>query len=139
MNTKNRRSITPEKLQKVYSQWLMVQFPAVFDGTFHPLAMGTFQQLRDQRPDDISVTDLRIALGWYASRVEYLQNVINGLPRLNLDGSVAGTVTAEEIAAAEKKKHDVLAQRQKNFPAPAKKAKVKAKAKPAKASPAGSE
>lgn len=67
------------------------------------MALGLFDQLSLQLPAHISKTDLRATLGWYASRIKYLHNILNLEHRLNLDGSIASVITAEEKAAAAKK------------------------------------
>lgn len=107
MSTKNR-SLSPEKRQKVYQHWLMKTYPALFNDQFIPMPIGIFEQLSANIPADISKTDLRTTLGWYASRIKYLNHVISHENRLNLDGTVAGLITAEEKAAATKKIKDIL-------------------------------
>lgn len=101
-NTKNRR-LSPEKRQKVYQDWLMQTYPALFNEQFIPMPIGIFEQLSVNMPTDISKTDLRTMLGWYASRLKYLNHVISHENRLNLDGSIASSITDEEKAAAAQK------------------------------------
>jgi sRNA-binding protein len=99
---KNRR-LTPEKQQKVYQNWLMQAYPALFNEQWLPMALGIFEQLSARLPAHISKTDLRTVLGWYASRLKYLHNIGNLSERFNLDGTVASLITAEEKVAAAKK------------------------------------
>ncbi|NOT84143.1 MAG: hypothetical protein HOP02_05015 [Methylococcaceae bacterium] len=104
---KNRR-LTAEKQQLVYRDWLMQGYPGLFNEQILPMALGVFDQLSTQLPAHISKTDLRITLGWYASRLKYLQNIGNLDYRSNLDGTVASMITEEEKAAAFKKIQAVL-------------------------------
>jgi sRNA-binding protein len=103
MPTKKNRRLTPEKQKKVYNDWLLQAYPALFNAHRLPMAMGIFEQLSDHLPEHISKTDLRATLGWYASRVKYLHNLCSHENRLNLDGTVAGQITAAEKAAAAQK------------------------------------
>lgn len=104
---KNRR-LTVEKQQKVYQDWLLKTFPALFNEKFLPMPIGIFEQLCDCLPANISRTDLRATLGWYASRIKYLNNVCSLEHRLNLDGTVASVISSAEKAAAVKKIKEIV-------------------------------
>ncbi len=103
MSTHKNRRLSPEKQQKVYQDWLMSAYPALFNSEFLPMPIGIFQQLSVCLPEHISRTDLRATLGWYASRLKYLNNICSHGYRLNLDGSVASIISPEEKAAAAQK------------------------------------
>ena len=97
-NKKNRR-LSSEKQQKVYQDWLIQVYPALFNTQFLPMPLGIFEQLSAFLPMHISKTDLRTTLGWYASRIKYLNNVCSYEHRVNLDGTVASQITTAEKAA----------------------------------------
>jgi sRNA-binding protein len=112
MATKNRR-LTAEKQKKVYQDWLVQSFPALFNESFLPMPLGIFDQLSMLLPEHISKTDLRVTLGWYASRIKYLQNICAHTSRLNLDGTEASLITEEEKMAAEKKMKEIFQAKKK--------------------------
>ena len=103
MTVKKNRRLTTEKRQKVYQDWLIKIYPDLFNEHFLPMPIGIFGILCAYLPTHISKTDLRAALGWYASRVKYLNNICSHEHRVNLDGSVASVITPEEKEAARKK------------------------------------
>ncbi|NLO81255.1 MAG: prop expression regulator [Xanthomonadaceae bacterium] len=71
-----------------------------------PLAIGIQQKLRAELAEDPEFQDvpgwqIRQALAIYTRSLSYLKALIEGRPRVNLDGSTAGEVTAQEQAHAQ--------------------------------------
>ena len=102
MANKTRR-LTTETRQKVYEDWLIKTFPGLFNGQFLPMSVGIFDALSQVLPADITRTQLRATLGWYASRLQYLQNIRRLPHRINLDGSIATAISPAEKKLAEQK------------------------------------
>jgi hypothetical protein len=71
-------------------------FPEVFRLPAVPLAIGIHNQILDVAGDSIDPRELSTFLRYWVSRWSYLQAVWRGEPRLNLDGSVAGSPTIEQ-------------------------------------------
>lgn len=84
---------------------LVERYPAVFvardKGNMKPLAIGIDADIRAENPD-IDPDMLRQFLRKYVSKPQYLRALIQGEPRVNLDGSVADEPTKEQISRAAK-------------------------------------
>jgi sRNA-binding protein len=74
-------------------------FPEVFGDDPRPLAIGTGAGLRDAL--GVSKTAIDLAMSWWTTRPDYARSVAApGSKRWNLDGTVAGDVSAEHRADA---------------------------------------
>jgi sRNA-binding protein len=81
---------------------LAARFPATFSADLElvkPIAIGIRQAIQLQCPD-IPPKQLRWALGLYCSHGSYLRSLIEGAPRIGLDGTPSGSVTADAAQAA---------------------------------------
>jgi sRNA-binding protein len=75
------------------------RFPAAF-AKCQPLKIGIYDDIRAAMPEIASVRLLG-ALGFYTGRITYLTASVEGAARIDLDGCVAGTVTAVHAARAQ--------------------------------------
>ena len=81
---------------------LCARFPAAFaprDGIKKPLKIGIFHDIRVAAPE-IKFFGLKLALKNYCSRRSYLRALIEGAPRIDLDGQPNGFVTKEQADLA---------------------------------------
>ncbi|GAA5217822.1 RNA chaperone ProQ [Corallincola platygyrae] len=108
-------------------------FPACFSasGEAKPLKIGIFKDLAERfaENEDVSKTQLRVALRRYTSGWRYLESVKAGVERVDLDGAPAGTVSeehadhaAQQVAeskqrAAERKKQRMAKKQSEKKPA----------------------
>jgi sRNA-binding protein len=79
-------------------QLLHARFPGVFKGKGQmkiPLAIGIHRQLFEAVPE-LSHTKIRNTLFDYTNGPLYYRALKPGAPRLNLDGTVAGTVSERD-------------------------------------------
>jgi|SRR5574344_48527 ProP effector len=79
---------------------LATKFPACFmlEGSCKPLKIGLFNELATRVCADdptISKTNLRVALRFYTTRWMYLESVVAGAKRVDLDGNECDEVTQE--------------------------------------------
>lgn len=76
-------------------------YPAIFTrATVVPLAIGIHKQIRAEHPE-IPADVLSHFMAFWTRRIPYLKALkANGAVRLNLDGSEAGDVSAEDQAFA---------------------------------------
>ena len=78
---------------------LHAEFPVFRD--FLPLAIGIHKMLMERLPD-LDKAQLRTALHHHTATTRYLKALVEGAPRMGLDGNAAGVVTAEQqVQAAE--------------------------------------
>jgi ProP effector len=85
---------------------LAERFPkcfAVFEQRRRPLKTGIHTDILAALDGAITPSELRIALRFYTGNVAYLRGLLNGAWRIDLDGKVTGTVTADEEAQAKAK------------------------------------
>lgn len=99
-----------------------------------PLKIGIHETLAED--GKLSKTRIRRALNVYVRLRSYYACMVDGADRVSIDGSAAGTVSAEDAAHA-KEKLDAIDKRRaeraaKAKPKPKAKPKAKAKAKPAR-------
>ena len=80
-----RRNALLERLQAEF---------AVFRD-YRPLAIGIHKQLMERQPD-LDKNQVRTALHNHTAATRYLKALVEGAPRLDLDGNPAGEVTAEQ-------------------------------------------
>lgn len=87
---------------------LAARYPACFTRDrerIRPLAIGVHQKLRAELAADTEWKDtpgwlVRQALAAYTRSPAYLAAIVEGRPRINLDGSAAGDVTEQEQSHA---------------------------------------
>ena len=82
---------------------LAEQFPRTFAAAKHlphrPLKVGIAADVQE-RCSDIDRRDLAAALAAYTHRIAYLQAIVSGADRIDLDGNPVGEVTASDAAHA---------------------------------------
>jgi len=76
---------------------------------YKPLAIGIHKQLMARRPD-LDKNKMRVALHSHTASTRYLKALVDGTPRLDLDGQPVGEVTAEQQAVAVKTLRDRIKQ-----------------------------
>jgi ProP effector len=82
---------------------LAERFPAAFavnPGYRQPLKLGIHLDILAQLSDTIAPRDLSVALRIYVSNVKYLKALVAGAERVDINGTPAGKVTADEAAHA---------------------------------------
>lgn len=90
--------MTPEWNEKrqLTSDWLLENFPKTFK-VMKPLKVGIFKDIRalelDDKPSNVW---LRRALHLHTSKMHYLEKMIEGAERIDLEGEGAGIVSADE-------------------------------------------
>jgi ProP effector len=105
---------------------LCEQFPRAFfqfQDRRRPLKIGVHRDILDRLGDVIDAQELRAAMRFYTGNVGYRRCQTAGADRIDLDGTVAGSVTAEEAANAAK---SLAALRARRKPGKAIKTKVAA-------------
>ena len=122
-------AIGKERIDAALSR-LAEQFPQTFVLEKHlphrPLKVGIAADIRAALPD-LDRRALGVALKVYTHRIVYLQAIVVGADRVDLDGNPAGQVTASEAEYAAAVLAGIMAQRV---------AKRSAAAAPAKLAPA---
>jgi sRNA-binding protein len=81
---------------------LAERFPAcffVFEGRRRPLKLKVHLDLAEQIPE-LSPQEISLALRFYCGNARYLAHCIEGTPRVDLDGTEVGAVTASEAENA---------------------------------------
>lgn len=79
-------------------EMLIKLFPKAFSkDQVRPLKIGIFNDIKARVVDvkDLSITKVRAALRVYTTRPEYLQSIVEGAKRIDLDGNEVDTVTKE--------------------------------------------
>lgn len=76
---------------------LRADFPVFRD--YLPLALGIHKTLMERQPD-LDKNQVRQALHLHTSGNRYLKALVEGAPRLDLDGNPSGAVTAEQQTQA---------------------------------------
>ena len=71
--------------------------PSLFGARFHPLKLGTFEDIMARHPGVFKKEDLKIALGQHARSTRYLECVAMGEPRHDLDGQPVEPVSPEHV------------------------------------------
>jgi sRNA-binding protein len=82
---------------------LAERFPkcfAVFERRRRPLKIGIHTDILAALDGVITLPELRIALRFYVGNPSYLRGLLKGAWRIDLDGKVTGTVTADEETQA---------------------------------------
>lgn len=78
-------------------QKLFELYPHLFGNTFLPLKLGTYQDLMAAHPDVFQKDSLKAALGFHARSTRYLQCVVAGNKRHDLQGNPVDDVLPEHI------------------------------------------
>lgn len=78
-------------------QKLFELYPYLFGNTFLPLKLGTYQDLMAAHPDVFQKDSLKAALGFHARSTRYLQCVVAGNKRHDLQGNPVDDVLPEHI------------------------------------------
>jgi sRNA-binding protein len=73
---------------------------AVYEGRRKPLQIGIRERLFAELNGAVTTRELCAALSAYTKPYPYQKKLVEGAPRIGLDGQPAGTVTAEEAASA---------------------------------------
>lgn len=76
-----------------------------------PLKIGIDRDIMDRCPA-ISRSERNVTLRFYASRVAYLQSLVERAARVDLDGNACGEVSSAEAAFAAARLAEVLAERE---------------------------
>jgi ProP effector len=74
--------------------------------TRRPLAIGIHAEIAAALPD-LDVATIRSALGFYTRDIRYQRALTEGAERIGLDGTAAGTVTAEQAESAKRAVADI--------------------------------
>jgi ProP effector len=104
---------------RIFLGRLAERYPACFTrdrDRLRPLAIGIQQKLRAELAEDPDWKDtpgwqVRQALAIYTRSPAYLSAIVEGRPRINLDGSTAGEVTEQERAHARTRLDEIMAKR----------------------------
>jgi len=91
-------------------------FPRAFALDRPPLKIGVYHDLAERAPA-ITAKEVKEALRFHCGSPTYLYGLTVGAIRLDLDGSPAGTVTADEAANAKAMIAGIKAKRAKKRPA----------------------
>lgn len=129
---------------KAVISYLAEKFPQCFivKGEAKPLKIGLFQDLaaRLTEEDQLSKTQLRVAIRHYTTSWRYLRCIKEGQKRIDLDGNEGEVLSAEHIEHAKVKLAESQARAKQKRPAKAtdgtkqpRKAVPKVSSKPAKA------
>lgn len=91
--TKNDAKIDVQPvLQKLFEL-----YPHLFGSKFLPLKLGTYQDLMAAHPDVFQKDSLKAALGFHARSTRYLQCVVAGNKRHDLQGNPVEEVSPEHV------------------------------------------
>ena len=72
-------------------------YPNLFGAKFLPLKLGIFHDLLARHPDVFKKDELKLAMGQHARSTRYLECVVAGLERHDLDGAVVEPVAPEHV------------------------------------------
>jgi ProP effector len=78
-------------------QKLFELYPNLFGNRFLPLKLGTYQDLMAAHPEVFQKESLKAALGFHARSTRYLQCVVSGQKRHDLQGKPVEDVSPEHI------------------------------------------
>ncbi len=101
MSPKTKHDVNLEAAQKILRQ-LKAKYPIVFNPKKPlPLALGISKEIVKDLPDCVPAS-LKLALTLWSKKAIYLQAVISGVNRHNLDGSIAGVIQESEKEYSQK-------------------------------------
>ena len=72
-------------------------YPRLFGARFLPLKLGVYEDLLARHPDAFKPEDLKVAMGQHARSTRYLDAVVSGQPRHDLDGNPVEPVAPEHV------------------------------------------
>ena len=103
---------------KAVIAYLAEKFPQCFvvKGEAKPLKIGVFQDLAERLSDEdqLSKTQLRVAIRHYTTSWRYLRCIKDGQKRVDLDGNEGESLTAEHIQHAKEKLAESQARAKQN-------------------------
>jgi len=98
--------MSPEQLDRARAALdvLIERFPSAFTRPPRPLKIGVTKDLiAAVKGDSISAQAVRDAVAMWCRRPSYLQVQVEGAARVDLDGIVTGTVSAEQAESAKQR------------------------------------
>ena len=95
----SERQSRPLLVQPVLEK-LFELYPHLFGAEFLPLKLGTFQDLLALHPEVFTRETLKLALSQHTRSARYLQSVVSGQPRHDLQGAVVEPVSPEHVYLA---------------------------------------
>ena len=72
-------------------------YPKLFGARFLPLKLGVYEDLLARHPDVFKAEDLKVAMGLHARSTRYLDSVVAGHARHDLDGNAVEPVAPEHV------------------------------------------
>lgn len=72
-------------------------YPKLFGARFLPLKLGVYEDLLARHPEVFKPEDLKVAMGLHARSSRYLDSVVAGHPRHDLDGVAVEPVAVEHL------------------------------------------
>ena len=72
-------------------------YPKLFGARFFPLKLGVYEDLLARHPEVFKPEELKIAMGLHARSTRYLDSVLAGHPRHDLDGVAVEPVAPEHV------------------------------------------
>ena len=72
-------------------------YPKLFGARFLPLKLGVYEDLLVRHPEVFKPEELKIAMGLHARSTRYLDSVLAGHPRHDLDGAAVEPVAPEHV------------------------------------------
>lgn len=72
-------------------------YPKLFGARFLPLKLGVYEDLLARHPDVFRAEDLKVAMGLHARSTRYLDSVVAGHARHDLDGAAVEPVAPEHV------------------------------------------
>lgn len=84
-----------ELLKRLRKRW-----PKCFGG-YRPLKIGIREDILATPDLGLDAVEVRCVLGAYVRRARYLERMVVGAPRIDLDGNAVGEVTADDVNCAQ--------------------------------------
>ena len=100
------KPISPFKAicMRVLDDWLFIQYPTVFRiKNPLPLALGTGKELLNQMPETLTKAEFKAVMTWYCGREPYLQAILKGTQRINLQGELVGEISELDKSSAQER------------------------------------
>jgi len=72
-------------------------YPKLFGARFLPLKLGVYEDLLARHPDVFKPEELKVVMGLHARSTRYLDSVVAGHPRHDLDGAPVEPVAPEHV------------------------------------------
>ena len=96
-SAKTDKPVKPKIDVQPVLQKLFELYPHLFGNKFLPLKLGTYQDLMAAHPDVFQKDSLKAALGFHARSTRYLQCVVAGHKRHDLQGKPVDDVSPEHV------------------------------------------